>query len=139
MPSFAARVPWPRAALAVLAATLLGVPAAGFAAGLGGVGADGLEAGSATVAPCDPDGFALTYAVSAGKVTSATVGGIADPACEGGTLKLTLADGGAAISSGGPTTVPTDAGTVANSVTVALSPAVDALLVDHVHVSIAGP
>jgi hypothetical protein len=72
-------------------------------------------------------------------VTSATVGGIADPGCEGGQLSLTLANGTASIATGGPVTVPTDAGTTDNAVTVALSPQPAAAQVNRVHVSITGP
>jgi hypothetical protein len=79
--------------------------------------------GNATVVPCDADGFTHSYATSRGNVTSVTVGGIADPACEGGTLRVTItSSSGASIASAGPQVVPTDAGTIDNSVTVSTSP-----------------
>jgi hypothetical protein len=43
-------------------------------------------------------------------VTQATIGGIKEPNCAGGSLSLSLTDsGGASIGSGGPVTVPNTA------------------------------
>lgn len=111
----------------------------GFAASLGGLTPGTVGARGAAVAACDTNGFTVTYATAAGNVTSATVGGIADPGCETGVLSLTLANGATSVASGGPTTIATDAGTVDNSVTLALSPQPPAAQVNRVHVSIQGP
>lgn len=111
----------------------------GFAATLGGLTPGRLGARGAVVAACDTNGFTVTYVTSGSTVTSATVGGIADPGCQTGVLSLTLADGATSVASGGPTTVPTDPGTVDDSVTLALSPQPPAAQVNRVHVSIEGP
>jgi hypothetical protein len=108
------------------------------AATLGGLADGGIGAGSATVAGCDANGFSVSYATSGGNVSSATVSGIADPGCEGGALSLTVANGATSVGSGSAT-VPTDAGTVDNSVTVPLSPQPPAAQVNQVHVAVAGP
>jgi hypothetical protein len=108
------------------------------AATLGGVSGTGIGAGAAPVAACDADGFGVSYAVTGSTVTSATIDGIADPGCEGGTLSLTVADGTTSVGSG-TATVPTDAGTADNSVTVPLSPQPPASQVTQVHVVVAGP
>jgi hypothetical protein len=108
------------------------------AAALGGLADGGIGAGSATVAGCDANGFGVSYALSGGNVTSATVSGIADPGCEGGALSLTIANGATSVGSG-TATVPTDAGTTDNSVTVPLSPQPPASQVSQVHVVVAGP
>ena len=118
---------------------IVAVVVPGFAATLGGLTAGKLGAGGAVVAACDTNGFTVTYATSGSTVTSATVGGIADPGCETGVLSLTLANGATSVASGGPLTVPVDAGTVDNSVTLALSPQPTASQVNRVHVSIEGP
>ncbi len=110
----------------------------GFAAPVPALSSRNVAGASAAVVPCDTV-FSVTYTTSGGKVTTVTVGGIADPACEGGQLKLTLLGGGATLGSGGPVTVPTDAGTVDNSVAVSVSPQPNAWLVDEVAVVVAGP
>jgi hypothetical protein len=122
-------------ALAVVSVAM--VPA--FATSLGGLAPSKLGAQGVAVTACDTNGVTMSYATSGANVTSATVGGIADPGCEGGQLSLTLANGTASIAAGGPVTVPTDAGTTDNAVTVALSPQPAAAQVNRVHVSITGP
>lgn len=94
--------------------------------------------GNAAVTACDA-AFTVTYTTSGGKVTTVTVGGIADPTCEGGQLKLTLLGGAATLASGGAVTVPTDGDSVDNSVAVSVSPQPDAWLVDEVAVVVTGP
>jgi putative aminopeptidase FrvX len=111
----------------------------GMAATLGGLSAGKLGGGGAVVSSCDTNGFTVSYATSGGNVTSATIDGIADPACEGGQLQVTVANGTTSIGVGGPTVVPTDAGTADNSVTVPVSPQPAAAQVNRVHVAIAGP
>ena len=110
-----------------------------MAATLGGLTPGKLGAGGAAVSSCDANGFTVSYATSGANVTSATINGIADPTCEGGQLSVTLTNGTTSIGAGGPTVVPTDAGTVDNSVTVSLSPQPAAAQVNRVHVSITGP
>lgn len=123
--------------MGLAAVTVAMVPA--FATSLGGLAPGKLGARGVTVAACDTNGFTMSYATSGANVTSATVGGIADPGCEGGQLSLTLANGTTSIASGGPATVATDAGTTDNAVTVTLSPQPAAAQVNRVHVSITGP
>ena len=97
-----------------------------------------LHAGNAAVQSCDSS-FTPTYTLSNGTVTSVTVGGIADPACEGGQLSLTLLSGSTPVGSGGPVTVPTDADTVDNSVVVPVSPQPAAPSVNAVRIVVVGP
>ena len=120
------------AAAAVSASVAL---AAGF-----GVVTTKLGAGDTPVVACDTNGFTLTFSTSRGNLTAVTVGGIADPACEGGTLAVTVTSAaGASIATGGPQAIPTDGDTTDNSVTVATSGSPGATQVAGYHVSIAGP
>lgn len=108
------------------------------AAGLS-TGSDSLGAGNASVSPCDTD-FTDSYTTVSGNVVSVTVGGIADPACEGGALSVTLTNSsGSALSGGGPVTIPTDPDTVANAVTVPIGGAPDADLVAGIRILVSGP
>lgn len=118
--------------IAILATTVVG-----FAATLG-IGADDLAAGDAVIAECD-DSFSHTFTTSGGNVTHVTVDGIADPACEGGELSLTLTKDGVAIGSGGPETIPTDGDTADNSVAVAISSPPTAADVNGIHTVVVGP
>jgi hypothetical protein len=93
-----------------------------FASGLGPLGSGAVGENAAGISRCDGDGFTIaSYTTSGGDVTQAVVGGIAEPACAGGELSLTLTDAsGASIGSGGPVTVPSmaDPGSVAVPLTV---------------------
>lgn len=121
--------------LLLCAATVL--PAS--AASLGGLDPDRLAAGQAVVASCD-GAVSISYATQGGNVTSVTVSGIADPACEGGALSLQALDSSnASISAAGPATVATDADAADNSVTLGLSPQPNAEQVSATAVSITGP
>lgn len=127
-------------AATVLAISLAGATLPGFAASLGGLTGERLGAGNAVVAACDTDGFTVSYTTSAGNVTSVTLGGIADPGCEGGQLSVVLANSsGTSVGAGGPTVVPTDGGTVDNSMTMPLSPTPAASVVTAIHVVVTGP
>jgi hypothetical protein len=129
-----------KVAAVVLAITLTGVTLPGFAASLGGLTPKKLGADGAAVAACDSDGFTVSYTTSGGNVTAVDVGGIADPGCEGGALSLVLANSsGTSVGAGGPQTIPTDGGTVDNSVTVTLSPTPAASVVAAVHIAVSGP
>lgn len=129
-----------RLAAGVLAGTIVLAIVPGFAVSLGGLGSTGLGTGDDVVAGCDTNGFSVSYTTSGGAVTHVTVGGIADPGCEGGRLSLTLADTtGAAVGSAGPQTVPTDGDTADNSMTVALSPQPAASVVTAVQAVVVGP
>jgi hypothetical protein len=119
--------------------TILGFTTAGAAASLGGAGGPLLVAGSAAVEECDADGFGLTHATGAGRVTTVTVTGIADPGCSGGVLRLQLTSGGSAVGAGGPVTVPSDGDTADDAVTVAIAPQPLAQLVDGFSASVVGP
>jgi hypothetical protein len=119
---------------------VIGVPLLfAHAATLGGLLPESLGAGGVVVTACDDDGFTADYTTSAGNVTAVTVGGIADPGCEGGVLRVTLTNGSTSIAGGGPVTIPTDPDTADNSVTVALSPAPSAAQVTGIHVAVVGP
>lgn len=110
------------------------------AASLGGATSTKVGSGQAAIVPCDADGFTPTYTTSGGNITSVTVSGIADPRCEGTTLKLTVVDGsGAAIASGGPQAIPTDGDTIDNSMVVLVSPQPAAAAAAGVHISVVEP
>ena len=122
-------------ALAVLA-----VASVAAAASLGGVGSPALSAGDGAIAACDPDGFTVAYTTSAGNVTAVTVGGIADPGCEGGALSVTVTDaGGVGLAGGGPQTIPVDGDSVDNSLAVSVSPQPLAESPAAVEIAIVGP
>jgi hypothetical protein len=129
--------------LLVLAGSVAAAGVAAYAAagaGLTPFTSASVSAGNEAIVACDSDGFSVTYTTSGGNVTSATVGGISDPDCEGGALSLTLTDaGGAAIASGGPQTIPTDGDTSPNSVAVALAPTPAAELVAGFRIVVTGP
>lgn len=121
--------------LAILAGT--GVAAA---ATFGPFGSGALSAGEGAIAACDTDGFTVAYTTSAGNVTAVTVGGIADPGCEGGALSLTVTDtAGAGLASGGPQTIPVDGDALDNAVAVSVSPQPLAESPVAVEIAIAGP
>jgi len=105
-----------------------------------GVGTTNVSSGNASIIACDPDGFTETYTTSSGLVSSVTVSGIADPGCEGGSLKLTLTDAsGVSISSAGPEAVPTDGDTLDDSLTLTTSPQPSASTVAGIRIAIEGP
>ena len=110
-------------AVAPLAAMVaLGWSAVAFAAGFPLV-ASTVGEGSAAVAHCDPDGFTISYTTSRGNVTQATVGGIKEPNCAGGSLQLVLTDSsGANIGGGGPAAVPTMADPGAMTLSLSVQP-----------------
>jgi hypothetical protein len=127
-------------AVTVLAISLAAATLPGFAASLGGLTARNLGAGSSIVSPCDTNGFTVGYTTSSSNVSAVNLAGIADPGCEGGQLSLTLANAsGTSVGAAGPQTVPTDAGTVDNAMTVAVSPTPAASVVRSIHVVITGP
>lgn len=129
-----------RIARTVLAGSIALAMVPGFAATLGGLAGTTLGAGDAVVAACDTNGLSVSYTTASGAVTAVTVGGIADPGCEGGQLSLTLADAsGAAVGSGGPQVVPTDGDTSDNAMTVGVSPQPAASVVTAIHAVITGP
>ena len=107
-----------RAAIAVAGAAIATATAA-MAATLA-VGGGGTGAGAGPVVPCDT-AFSTTVGTTAGIVTSVTVGGIADPACEGGEVHVTLRGAAGTLASGGPVTVPADGDVADGSVVVPLT------------------
>jgi hypothetical protein len=110
------------------------------ASGLGGLSTTKVGSGDAVIARCDTDGFSPSYTTSGGNVASVTVDGIADPGCEGATLRLSIVNAsGASIATGGPQTVPADADTVDNSLSVTVSPQPAAATAAGVHISVVGP
>ena len=119
-------------ATAALAGTTLAAPLGLVSAPVG--------SGSTPIPRCDGDGFAYSFATSGGDVTSVTVEDIADPACEGGELHVTLTDvAGNAIASAGPALVPTDGDTAPNAVTLPTTPQPSAADVARAHTSVVGP
>lgn len=99
-----------------------------------------LGGGNAAVVACDTDGFTHSYTTVRGNVTAVTVGGIRDPACEGGTIRVTIASSSdTSIASGGPTDIPADGDTLDNSVILATSPQPSATQVASIHVAVEGP
>ena len=105
-----------------------------------GISAAKLGAGNVAVVACETDGFTVGYTTSRGNVTTVTVGAIADPGCEGGSLSVTVTDSaGTSIATAGPLTIPTDGGTTDNSVALTPSPQPAAGQVAGYHVSITGP
>jgi len=125
---------------AAMAALVVAGLAGAAAASLGGLSSARLGAGDATVAACDNDGMTVSYTMSSSVVTAATVGGIADPGCEGGLLTVVLKDGsGARIATSAATTIPVDAGTTDDSVTVSVSPQPSASNVQGVSIQVVGP
>jgi len=131
----------PRAtALVVLVGCTAAAVLPGAAAELGGLVGRQLGAGGAVVASCDGTGFSASYVTVAGNVTAVTLGGIADPGCEGGLLSLVLGGaGGASVAGAGPTVVPTDGDATDNAMTLAVTPTPAAATVASVHVVVTGP
>lgn len=110
-----------------------------FAAAFG-ISTTKLGEGDIPVVACDTDGFTLSYTTSRGNVTAVTVGAIADPACEGGSLAVTLTNAaGDSVAMAGPQTVPADGGTADNALALATTPQPGASQVAGYHVSITGP
>ena len=128
-----------RTGAAALAVAVLGTASSGSAASLGGLGTGEVGSGDGPIPSCDA-GFTIGYTTSGGNIASVVVGDIADPGCEGGELRVTLASSaGTSIASGGPATVPTDGDSAANTLTVAVSPNPAAEQVAAVHVTVVGP
>lgn len=123
----------PVTVLALLGTAALVVPAA--ATMLGGDGGRLLAVGQTSIAECD-DAQTVRYATVGGQVTAVTIGGIADPACAGGRLSVTLTAGGASVAGGGPVLVPSDADEDDDAVTVAVTAGATAAQVDRVDVLI---
>jgi hypothetical protein len=128
-----------RPAIFWLAAGAAGALAAGAVAAPLVLSSAKVAAGNTSVAHCD-EGFTSSYTTSRGKVTAVTIGGIADPACEGGTLRLTVTDSsGAALASAGPQVVAADGDTIDDTVTMTTSSQPSASLVAGINVVIEGP
>lgn len=122
----------------------LGVAAVVLTAGTGSaatLGVDGgpLGAGDAAVSSCDTGGLSLAWATTAGKVSTVTVGGLADPACDGATVEVTVMGGGTRIATATPATVPVDGDALDGEValTVPALPSPDA--VDGARILVRGP
>jgi hypothetical protein len=129
-----------RPLLSTLVCALLCSVSVATAASLGGIASPRLGAGSSVVLACDGNGVSTSYTTSGGEVTSVTVGGLADPACEGAQVSQTLVSStDASLGSVGPTTVGVDAGTADSSVTLSTSAQPDAAAVAGVHVLVEGP
>jgi hypothetical protein len=129
-----------RVIVVILAVTTLASSAYASAASLGGIAGGGVGAGEAAIPACDTTGITVSYTTSGGNVTAVTVGGLADPGCEGGALSVTLTNAaGDSIATGGSQTIPTDGDNADNALTVSVSPNPAAENVAGYHVSIVGP
>jgi hypothetical protein len=96
--------------------------------------------GNTAVVACDTDGFLRSYTTSRGNVTAVTIGGIADPACEGGTVRVTIKNAsGSSIASAGPQTIAADGDAVDNSVTMTTSSQPAAGQVAGIDIAVEGP
>jgi hypothetical protein len=127
---------------ATLSACIALMISAGVAAAatLGSVSGPALSAGDGAIAACDADGFTTAYTTASGNVTAVTVGGIADPGCEGASLSVTVTDAtGASIASGGPQTIPVDGDAIDGVVSVSVSPNPPAEAPTAIEIVIAGP
>lgn len=124
---------------AITAVLAVSAVVAASAASLGGLPPGALQAGGAAVTPCDVDGVTVAYTVQSGLVTSVTIGGIADPPCEGGDLRVTVTNAGASVGAGGPVAIPSDGDAGDNSVNVAIAAQPAAGSVTDTRVSIEGP
>jgi hypothetical protein len=95
-----------------------------------------LGGGNSSIVACDGDGFTPSYTTSRGNVTSITVSGIAQPACGGGILRVSVTNSsGASITAGGPQTISTGA----TSVTVSVTPQPSATQVAGIQIVVEGP
>lgn len=122
--------------------TLAGVTVFGAvvasASTLGGITPDKLAAQDAVVAACDTTGVTTSHTSAWDstdkryEVTSVTVKGVAD-ACDGQTLKVTLADSAGVSLVEGTLTIPTS---VAVDHAVTISPGASTASTDKVHVNI---
>jgi hypothetical protein len=111
----------------------------GSAASLGGILPQAIGAGGTAIPACDT-AFSVTSTTAHGNVTAVTVGDVADPACEGGELSLTVTNAaGSVIASGGPVTVPADGDTSPDSVAVPVAPNPAAEAVAEIAISVVGP
>ena len=93
----------------------------------------------AAIARCDTNGFTISYGLSGSNVNSVTVAAIADPGCEGATVDARLTDSAGTSIGSGTGTVPTDAGTVDNSVTLTMSPTPAETSVSGIRIVLRGP
>jgi hypothetical protein len=111
-----------------------------LAATLGGITSNKVAADNVAVASCDTDGVATAYTTAWDatdkryEVSNVTVSNI-NNACDGQTLKVTLADSTGASLGEGTLTIPTDA--LSTSATVAITGGASAKLTEAVHVLIA--
>lgn len=105
---------------------------------LGGLSPDKLGAQDAVVAACDTDGVTTSHTSAWDttderyEVTSVTVKGVAD-ACDGQTLKVTLADSTGVSLAEGTLTIPAS---VAVDHAVTISPGASTASAEKVHVNI---
>jgi hypothetical protein len=72
-------------------------------------------------------------------VNSVTVAGIADPGCEGASVAVTVTSAAGANIGAGTGTVPTDAGTVDNSLVVTIAPTPAEASVSGIQIALTGP
>lgn len=111
------------------------------AASLGGISPNGqVGADSASVTSCDSDGVGTSYTTAWNAtanrydVTSVKVSSVNNN-CDGKTVSVSLFDTAGTATGSGSLLIPSDA--LATEVTVSLSPAISAKLVENVHVAIA--
>jgi hypothetical protein len=133
-----------RPPVAILAAGVLAFGAGSMtvasAASIGGLHPRSALAGSDPVTPCDPDGVTVVPFSTAGRLTAIRVDGVADPGCSGETLTVTPLDAaGVALTMAASATVPSDADTADDTVTVAVPGLPSGLALGRVAVQITGP
>jgi hypothetical protein len=98
-----------------------------------------LGSGSASIARCDTNGFTVTPTLSGSNITAVVLGDIADPACEGASIRVTLTNSSnTSVSSGGPTTIATDGNTSPNSQSVSVTSVAETTVVS-IRFSVIGP
>jgi hypothetical protein len=111
----------------------------GSAASLGGIAPAGIGAAGSPIPACDT-AFTVAFTTSHGNATAVLVGDIADPACEGGDLTLTVTgSAGAVIASSQTVAVPTDADATPDSIEVPITPNPAAEQVAGIRISVVGP
>ena len=105
-----------------------------------GLGTAKLGAGTAAIARCDANGFTVTNARTGANVTAVLLGDIADPGCEGASIRVTLTNSaGTSVSSAGPVSIVSDGDTSPNTQAVSLGVAVAETTVVGTSISVVAP
>ena len=128
-----------RVVIVTIAASLVAATAfVAFAAPLG-LASSKVGGSKAAIARCDANGFTVSYGLSGANVNSVTVAGLADPGCEGASVRATLTSSAGASIGSGTGTVATDAGTVDNTLVLTIAPTPAETTVSGIQLSVTGP